>query len=68
MEEFFNQLKKFLDSVPMGTLIALAGIGCILYAYITGSINITQAFEYLGYTAGGSAAVGAMRTYSGKGL
>lgn len=65
---FFEALKDFLDSVPLGSVIAVAGIVMVLYAYFTNSIDITQAFEYFGYVAGGSAAIGVMRTHAGKGV
>lgn len=61
-------LKEFLDSVPLGSVIAVAGIVMVLYAYFTGSISITQAFEYFAYVSGGSAAIGVMRTHARKGL
>lgn len=61
-------LSSLLDNAPIGTLIALAGIGCTLYAYITGSIDLHEAFEYLGYTSGSAAVVGVMRSHAGKGL
>lgn len=61
-------LKEFLDSVPLGSVLAIAGIVMVLYAYFTGTINITQAFEYFGFVSGGSAAIGIMRTHASKGL
>lgn len=61
-------LKAFLDSIPLGSVIAVAGIVMVLYAYFTGTINITQAFEYFGFVSGGSAAIGIMRTHARKGL
>jgi hypothetical protein len=61
-------LKDLLDTIPLGSVIALAGIVMVLYAYFTGSIDITQAFEYFGWLAGGSAAIGVMRTHAGKGV
>jgi hypothetical protein len=68
MMTFIEGIKSILDSIPMGTLIALAGIGCVLYAFITGTINIEEAFKYLGLASGSAAVVGIMRTHAGKGL
>lgn len=61
-------LKEFLDSVPLGSVIAIAGIVMILYAYFTSTIDIDEAFRYFAYVSGGSTAIGIMRTHAGKGL
>lgn len=63
-----ESLKDLLDSIPLGSVIALCGIVMVLYAYFTGTIDITQAFEYFAYVSGGSAVIGVMRTHAGKGV
>lgn len=63
-----EQFHALLDSLRVGTLITLAGIGCIVWGYATGDLSINEAFKYLAYAGGTGTAVGIMRTYSGKGI
>lgn len=61
-------LKDLLDTIPLGSVIAVCGIVMVLYAYFTGTITIDEAFRYFAYVSGGSAAIGFMRTHAGKGV
>ena len=63
-----EQINAFLDNLRMGTILALVGILCTVYAYVTGDISLDDAFKYFAISGGTGSAVGVMRTYSGKGL
>jgi hypothetical protein len=68
MLEAVEAFHKFLDGVRLGSILTIVGVIMVMYAYFTGTIDIDEAFKYFGFVSGGSAAVGFMRTYSGKGI
>lgn len=59
---------KFLNDLPLGSIIAVVGIVLIAFGYVTDDISINDAFQYLAYVGGSSAAIGIMRTHAGKGI
>lgn len=56
-----------LDNLPLGTLIAIAGIIVGIVGYITGDLSFEQAMIAIGAVNGGAGAIGLARAASGKG-
>ncbi len=58
---------RFLDDLPLATLVSLASIVIVVIAYLTDDLNIQDALVALGAVLGGTGVVGLARAQSGKG-
>lgn len=58
---------KFLDDLPLASLVAVASILVVVYAYVTNDISLNNALLGLGAVVGGSGVLGIARAQSGKG-
>jgi hypothetical protein len=57
-----------LDNVPVATPTFLAGLVCIVIAYVSNDVSIEDAFELLGLLGAGSFGIGYVRNQAGKGV
>lgn len=57
-----------LDNLPLGTLIALAGIIIGVIGYATGDLSFDEAMIAVGVVNTGAGAIGYARAASGKGV
>lgn len=57
-----------LDDLPLGSLIAIAGIILSIIGYATGDLTYLEALAGCGITSGGGGAIGLARAQSGKGV
>jgi len=61
-------MKKFLDELPLATLVFVVGVLLIVLGYVKDDITIDAAFENLLFLGGGSGAIGFVRNQAGKGV
>ncbi len=59
---------SFLDNLPLGTIITIAGIIGAIIALINNSITFEQFMLAIGATSGGAGLIGYARAASGKGV
>lgn len=59
---------KFLDNLPLASIISLAAVVIVVVAYISNDLTVDQALKALGYSVGGVGVLGIARAASNKGV
>lgn len=61
-------MRKFLDEIPLASVVFVVGVLLIILAYIKNDLTIDAAFQNLLFLGGGSGAIGFVRNQAGKGV
>ncbi len=61
-------MRKFLDEIPLATVVFVVGLILIILGYVKDDITIEAAFENVLYLGGGTGAIGFVRNQAGKGV
>lgn len=58
---------KYLDNLPVASIVFVAGLLVVLIGLITGDLSVNEAMEYIAQLGVGTGAIGVARSLGGKG-